>query len=101
MEAGVGQARAVVYAISDPFVLARAISNARLVNPRLAIIARTKRLEDVPALERAGASQVVAEEMRAAEEIIIHLLGLFDVPRERAFEKVQDARAQLKPTPVR
>lgn len=101
LEAGVGQARAVVYAISDPFVLARAISNARLVNPRLAIIARTKRLEDVPALERAGASQVVAEEMRAAEEIIIHLLGLFDVPRERAFEKVQDARAQMKPTPVR
>ena len=100
-KAGVGQARAVVYAISDPFVLARAVSNARLVNPHLAIIARTKRLEDVPALERAGASQVVAEEMRAAEEIIIHLLGLFDVPRKRAFEKVQDARAQMKPTPVR
>ena len=101
LEAGAGQARAVVYAISDPFVLARAISNARLVNPRLAIIARTKRLENVPALERAGASRVVAEEMQAAEEIIIHLLGLFDVPRERAFEKVQDARAQMKPTPVR
>ncbi|MFQ5927807.1 MAG: cation:proton antiporter, partial [Terriglobia bacterium] len=92
-KAGARRARALVYAISDPFVLGRAVANARAFNPGLAIIARTKRLEDVPTLKRAGASHVVAEEMRAAEEIIICLLSLFGVPRREAFEQIHKVRA--------
>lgn len=98
-KAGARRARALVYAISDPFVLERAVSSARTINSRLTVIARTKRLEDVPSLVRVGATHVVAEEMRAAEEIMIRLLGLFGMPRRAAFERIQNLRIQQEPVP--
>ncbi|HSC78598.1 MAG TPA: cation:proton antiporter [Candidatus Acidoferrales bacterium] len=88
-KARAGQARAVVFAISDPFVLGRAVANARSLSSTLHIIVRTKRLEDSPELERAGASLVIAEELEAAQEIIIRLLELYNIPRREAFAQVQ------------
>jgi CPA2 family monovalent cation:H+ antiporter-2 len=89
VKAGAGHARAVVFAISDPFVLGRAVANARSLSSTLHIIVRTKRLEDSPELERAGASLVIAEELEAAQEIIIRLLELYNIPRREAFAQVQ------------
>ncbi len=93
-KAGAGRARAIVYAISDPFALERAVSAARAANPRMQIIARTKRLEDTAPLERAGADEVVAEELEAADEIIIRLLKLFGMAREEAFRRVAAVDAE-------
>jgi len=90
--AGIARARAIIYAISDPFVLGRAIANARTLNPALAILVRTKRLEDRPMLEDAGASHVVPEELEAAEELIIEVLRLYGMARKDAFEHIQQAR---------
>lgn len=91
--AGGEQARAIVYAISDLFVLARAVSTARLLNPAVMVIARTKRVEDAPSLQAAGASQVISEEMEAAEEIVVRTLNLYGVSRHQAFEQLQKLRA--------
>ncbi len=88
-KAGAAHARAVVLAISDPFVLGRAVANARSLSPTMDIIVRTKRLEDSPELEQAGASLVIAEELEAAQEIIIRLLELYNIPRREAFAQVQ------------
>ncbi len=99
-KAGARRARALVYGISDPFVLGRSVMNARALNPRLTIIVRTKRLEDTPTLTRAGASHVVAEEMEAVEEINIHLLSVFGVPRSAAFEQIRKVRSQHNPVLV-
>lgn len=93
-KAGIQWARAVVFAISDPFALDRAVAAARRANPRLTIIARTKRLDDAGPLTHAGASQVVAEEFEAAEEIVIRVLGLFGIPRRQAFEQFRSLDAQ-------
>lgn len=98
--AGAAHARAIVFAISDPSVLGRAVSSARSLNPGLAILVRTKRLEDEPPLKRVGASQVVSEEMEAAEEIIIHLLNLYGQSRRQAFEKIQSVRTRAEPVRV-
>ncbi|MFQ5662780.1 MAG: cation:proton antiporter [Terriglobia bacterium] len=95
-KAGAGRARAIVYAISDPFVLSRAVSNARLLNPQLTILVRTKRLEEQPILERAGASQVVSEEREAAAEIIIRLLGVYGISRNQASQQVENAGEQAE-----
>ncbi|MFQ5694590.1 MAG: cation:proton antiporter, partial [Terriglobia bacterium] len=97
-KAGAARARAIVYAISDPFVLDRAVSVARATNPSLTIIARTKRFEDAAPLERAGANYVVPEEFVAAEEIIVRLLGLFGLSRREAVARVSavDAEKELK-----
>ncbi|MGH9777285.1 MAG: cation:proton antiporter [Candidatus Acidiferrales bacterium] len=93
-KAGVARARGIVFAISDPFALGRAVTSARALNPSTTIIVRTKRLEDSPELERAGASQVISEELEAAEEIIIRLLQLYNIPRREAFAEVQVQRSE-------
>lgn len=99
-KAGLARARVIIYAISDPFALGRAVANARALNPKINIIVRTKRLEDASELERAGASQVISEELEAAAEIIICLLELYGLPRKEAFAYVQETRAPDDPTRV-
>jgi CPA2 family monovalent cation:H+ antiporter-2 len=95
--AGAARARALVFAISDPFVVGRAVAQARALNSRAAILVRTKRLEETAELEQAGASLVVSEELEAAEEIIIRLLEFFGVPRREAFAQVEETRTETKP----
>jgi CPA2 family monovalent cation:H+ antiporter-2 len=99
-KAGIARARAIVFAISDPFALGRAVANARALNPSVNIIVRTKRLEDSPELETAGASQVISEELEAAEEIIIRLLQLYNIPRREAFAQVQVERSEVDDHPA-
>jgi CPA2 family monovalent cation:H+ antiporter-2 len=93
-KAGAERARAIVYAISDPFALERAVAAARAANPRLQVFARTKRLEDIAGLQRAGATEVVAEELEAAEEIIIRLLKFLGMPRGEAFQRISAVDAE-------
>ncbi len=81
-------------------MLGRAVYHARALNPRAEVLVRTKRVEDGPELERAGASHIVSEEMEAAEEIIIHLLHIFGIPRREAYEQVRAARAETQPARV-
>ena len=100
-KAGVERARALVFAISDPFALARAVSNARSLNPRLHIVVRTTRVEDAEGLERVGASQIVAAEVESAEEIIIRVLHLYGFPRREAFHQIQEARSEMDGTSPR
>lgn len=92
-KAGVERARVIIYAISDPFAVARAVANARGLNANITIIVRTKRLEDAADLERAGATQVISEELEAAAEIIICLLELYGLPRKEAFALAESVRA--------
>lgn len=93
-KAGADRARAVVFAISDPVMLPRAISNARAVNPQLAIVVRTNRVEDAEGLERVGASEIVAAEREAAAEIIIRIFQLFGISRREAFNRARRILAQ-------
>ena len=80
--AGAEQARAVVFAVSDPAILPLAISHARLLNPELHIIARLKRIANAVELRRAGATDVVAEEIEAWMEIAVRVMRIFGMPRE-------------------
>ncbi|HWQ03580.1 MAG TPA: cation:proton antiporter [Candidatus Nitrosotenuis sp.] len=91
--AGAHQARAIVFAISDPAILPRAISNARLLNPDLHIIARIKRAEDIRELRSAGATDVVAEEVEAWMEIAVRLLRLYGMPREAVAAQMEALRS--------
>ncbi|MFQ5777919.1 MAG: cation:proton antiporter [Terriglobia bacterium] len=93
-KAGAARARTLIFAISDPFVLNRAVANARLLNPDFTILVRTQRIEDQAMLERAGASLVISEELEAAEEIIIHLLQVYGLPRKEAFERIRQVWEQ-------
>src|SRR5579875_363097 len=82
-KAGVSRARALVYAISDPFALPRAVATVRAMNPNLVTVVRTARVQHTSALEKAGASQVVASELSAAKEVIGRVLELYNVAEDK------------------
>jgi CPA2 family monovalent cation:H+ antiporter-2 len=90
--AGAGRARAVVFAVSDPSILARAISHARLLNPGIHIIARIKRIEDARDLREAGATDVIAEELEAWMEIAVRILRVYGMPREVVAHQILQLR---------
>ncbi len=83
-KAGVGRARAVVFAISDPFAVPRAVATAHALNPGVITIVRTGRAEHTSALESAGASHVVAAELSAAKEVLEQVLELYGPPSGKA-----------------
>jgi CPA2 family monovalent cation:H+ antiporter-2 len=83
-----------VLAISDRAVLPRAISHARLLNPEIHIIARTKRIEDARELRLTGATDVVAEELEAWMEIAVRILRLYGMPREAVASQIADLRGE-------
>jgi CPA2 family monovalent cation:H+ antiporter-2 len=90
--AGAARARGIVFAISDPAILPRAISNARIANPDLHIIARIKRIEDARELRLAGATDVIAEELEAWMEIVTRILRLYGMPREVVAQQIATLR---------
>jgi CPA2 family monovalent cation:H+ antiporter-2 len=92
--AGARKARAIVFAISDPAVLARAISQVRQLNPDVHIIARIKRMEDARELRKAGATDVIAEEVEAWMEIAVRTLRLYGMPREAVAEMMGTLREE-------
>jgi K+:H+ antiporter len=92
--AGAAHARAVVFAISDPAILPRAISHARLLNPELHIVARIKRLVDARELRLAGATDVIAEELEAWMEIAVRILRLYGMPRDAVAKQMAGLREE-------
>jgi CPA2 family monovalent cation:H+ antiporter-2 len=90
--AGAGQARAIVFAVSDPNILARAISHARMLSPGIHIIARIKRIEDARDLREAGATDVIAEELEAWMEIAVRILRVYGMPREMVAHQISQLR---------
>lgn len=79
--AGAARAAAVVFVITDPAAVRRAVALTRRLNPAVEIIVRSRLVQEIEELRRLGASQVVAEEFEAAIEIFTRVLERFHVPR--------------------
>jgi CPA2 family monovalent cation:H+ antiporter-2 len=79
-EAQVKTARAIVFVISDPFIINYAIANARRLNKNLYIIVRTRHVSDIDGLYQAGADMVFAEEYEASIEIVARVMSLYGLP---------------------
>jgi CPA2 family monovalent cation:H+ antiporter-2 len=77
---GVGEARLVVVAITDPIATREIVALARSLNPDAAILARTRYVLDVDALHDAGANVVVAEELEGAIDLVSETLRVFGTP---------------------
>jgi CPA2 family monovalent cation:H+ antiporter-2 len=78
--AGIEEAVAAVFAISDPVALDHAVAQARALNPRLYIVVRTRRVDEIEELLRRGADEVVAEEFETSIELFTRLLTRLGVP---------------------
>ncbi|MCB9378600.1 MAG: cation:proton antiporter [Holophagales bacterium] len=79
--AGAAGIEAAVLAISDPGAVRAALRALRALAPRAQILIRTRHLQEIEALERLGATRVVAEEYETAIEIYTWVLERFHVPR--------------------
>ena len=77
---GVGRARMLVLAISDPMATRRAVAVSRRANPRLVILVRTRYVADVDDLIALGANAVIPEEFETSVEIFSRVLREYHVP---------------------
>lgn len=94
-EAGVKSAGSLVFAASgSPDAVIR---QARELNPKLTILARTTYLGEVRALERAGAHTVVSAEGEVALAMAEHLLRQLGATSEQLDRERDRARADLAP----
>lgn len=92
--ARIRKAKLFILVMTDPAITPRIIHHARYLNPTLQIIARTRYLADVEALQKAGADIVVPEEMETTVRIFSHILGAYMIPPEEVARQVEMVRAE-------
>lgn len=78
---GIGRARVLVIAISDPAATARVVSQARRIRHDIDIIVRTRYVAEIERLYRLGANQVIPEEFETSVEIFARVLQEYHIPR--------------------
>lgn len=92
--AHISEAKLCVLIINDATITPMVIRVARYMNPTLQIIARTRYLETMDSLQKAGADIVVPEEMETTVRIFSHVLGAYMIPREEVERQVNIIRSQ-------
>jgi CPA2 family monovalent cation:H+ antiporter-2 len=90
---GVDKAAMLVISIPDPVATRRIIVQAKAMNPRIYVVARTRFLLTKDILERLGADAVVAEEFEAAVEVFDSVLSFYKLPPEDKSKYINQARA--------
>lgn len=103
---GIERAQIMVVLISDPGAIKSCIGIARRINPKITIICRTRRMNEIEHLLKAGANEVISEEFETSIELFTVVLNHFHVPRNiiRAQTKLlrSDGYEMLRvPSPVK
>jgi CPA2 family monovalent cation:H+ antiporter-2 len=93
-QAELGRARVLVVTFPDPTAARLAVSNARRINPRLDVVARVQRDEDVDMLRKMGVAELVRPELEAGLEIIRHTLHRFGLTNQEILYIVNTLREE-------
>jgi CPA2 family monovalent cation:H+ antiporter-2 len=91
--AHVARARAIILLMNDPSAAQRVVDAARRVAPGVPLFMRAHYLAERDALQRLGATDVVAEEVEGGIELMARLLRSLAVPRNVIDRCVTEARA--------
>lgn len=91
--ANIDQAQVIVVTIPNPADTRRITQIAREMNPDIHIIIRTRFVQDMSALYRLGADEVIPEEFETSVEIFSRLLTKYMVPQEKIEEFVGQIRS--------
>jgi len=94
--AHLAQARMLVLLMNDPEGAIRVVDTARRVAPSVPVLMRTRYLREREALTSLGATEVVAEEVEGAVEVIARMLRGIGVPRNVIDEQVHAVRSQTQ-----
>lgn len=92
--AGLEDARILVLAISDPTASRHIVGIARLTNPRIKIIARTRYMEELPELLRLGANDVIPEEFETSIEIFTRVLRDYEISPDEIEQQAMEIRRE-------
>lgn len=87
-------ARVLVVAISDPFMVRRTVQVARGLNDKLRIVVRTRYLRELQELQELGADDVVPEEFETSIEIFTLVLKTYDMPPDYVMQKAEQVRRE-------
>ena len=90
---GIGRARVLVVAISDPAATRRAVQVARTIAPHLHIVARTSFASEIDGLKALGADEIIPEDFVTSVEIFARVLREFDVPRNQIVDLIDRIRS--------
>jgi CPA2 family monovalent cation:H+ antiporter-2 len=89
---GIHKAAILVISIPDPVATRRIIAQARYLNPKLHIVARTRFLLTAEQLKRLGANEVLTEEFEAALAVFDSVLSFYHLDRKDILAQVALAR---------
>ncbi|MDZ4834669.1 MAG: cation:proton antiporter [Candidatus Melainabacteria bacterium] len=78
--AGIAKARLIAITTIDARSAARTASLARRINPDIQVLARARMVDEVDMLVKAGAHEVVPEELTGSVEMLTRVLGTLHVP---------------------
>jgi monovalent cation:H+ antiporter-2, CPA2 family len=90
--AGIATARVMIVAINDADAASRTFRVARQLAPKLHVIARATYQAEVALLQKAGANEVVAQELETSVEIMVRVLRRFLVPDDEIGRQVLQIR---------
>jgi len=91
---GILSARVLVITISDPSATRRIVEIARMENPRIHTIVRTRYISEIEELLNLGANEVIPEEFETSLEIFGRVLHHFGVPRNKILESIDHIRQE-------
>jgi len=91
--AGVERAKVLVIPDDDPATAYRITVVARMANPTMRIVVRTRWLAEVEPLVKAGADQVIAEELEAVVQLFADVLREYRVPAGEVAAHEAEVRA--------
>lgn len=89
---GVERARIVVLAVNDSAATSRIAQLCRQLAPDAHVLARAVYTAEADGLRRAGAHDVVPQELEASVEMLVRVLRRFLVPDDQIGRQVQDVR---------
>jgi CPA2 family monovalent cation:H+ antiporter-2 len=88
--AGVAHAKILVIPDDDPATAHRIAAVARVLNPTMRILVRTRRIAEVEPLTHAGADRVVAEELESVVQLFSDVMRSYDIDAE-VIDRNEDA----------
>jgi CPA2 family monovalent cation:H+ antiporter-2 len=87
------KARALLLLMNDPLATQRVVATAQRIAPRVPIMVRTHYLAENARISELGASDVVAEEVEGAIEVVSRLLRRLEVPRNAIDSELHRVRS--------
>lgn len=86
-------AKAIAVLVNDPVAARRIVQVARIANPSLYIIVRTRYVQEMPLMRQLGADEVIPDEFGTSVEIFSRVLRQYHIPDDEISAFISEIRA--------